>query len=122
MTEYDNSRSTKNCILCRGTETEWGLYPHWYGTFERPICKRCHDTEIRIWPSEYEVQIWVRDRSKRKNICCIGSFEILRDERHDLTQEARKNIEIGIRRALDKFEDELIKVLRTLRGKGEEVQ
>jgi len=100
--------------------TEWGIYPHWYGTIDRPICKKCYVR--RNWQkkhvpedakcdlcgkdtltvSKYGTQIWVRDK-KRKNVYyCKGCFVIIRDTGQIRSQEARKNIEMGIHKALGK--------------------
>jgi hypothetical protein len=121
----DNRQPPKVCVECGSTttsmeKTEWGLYPHWYGTFERPVCKKCY---VRIkWQekyvpkdvkcdrcgndtttvSKYGTQIWVRDR-KRKNVYyCKGCFVIIRDTGQNRPLDARKNIGIGIHKALDK--------------------
>jgi hypothetical protein len=101
-------------------QTEWGLYPHWFGTFARPVCKICHDMEA-VTVSQYEIQIWLRD-SNENDIYCIGCFEILIDARPDLAREARKNIELGILMASDKFEDELTQILSIFHGKEKEEQ
>lgn len=60
-------------------KTKWGLLPHWY------------------WR-----QVWVRDKKKKNVYYCKGCFVIIRDTGQVRSQDARKNIEMGIRNALDK--------------------
>jgi hypothetical protein len=124
------SKSTiKRCDICKSTttsleKTKWGYYPHWYKSsiygFERPICKNCYvrnqwqkkhvpkDAKCSrcgrstLTVSRYGTKIWVRDK-KRKNVYyCKGCFVIIRDTGQNRPQEARRNIGIGIHKALDK--------------------
>jgi DNA-binding transcriptional regulator WhiA len=121
----DNRHSTKVCVECGSTttsmeKTQWGIYPHWYGTFERPVCKKCYVR--RKWQekyvpkdakcfrckrstsvvSRYGTPIWVRDKNGKNVYYCKGCFVILRDTGQVRPQEARKNIGNGIHKALDK--------------------
>ena len=121
----DNRHSTKVCVECGSTitsleKTQWGIYPHWYGTFERPVCKKCYVR--RKWQekyvpkdaecfrckrstsvvSRYGTPIWVRDKNGKNVNYCKGCFVIIRDTGQIRSQEARNNIGLGIHKALDK--------------------
>jgi hypothetical protein len=42
-----NSDNNRKCSICYSEtsyseKTKWGVYEHWYGTREYPICKRCY--------------------------------------------------------------------------------
>jgi hypothetical protein len=52
--------------------------------------------------SKYGTQVWVRDKKKKNVYYCKGCFVIIRDTGQIPSQDARKNIEMGIRNALDK--------------------
>lgn len=120
-----NRHSTRVCVQCGSTttsmeETEWGIYPHWYGTFERPVCKKCYvrkKWQEKYVPkdakcdrcrrstsvvSKYGTPIWVRDKKRKYVVYCKGCFVVIRDTGQMRPQEARKNIGIGIHKALDK--------------------
>jgi hypothetical protein len=101
-------------------KTKWGIYPHWYGTFARPVCKRCYvrkkwqEKYVRkgvkcdrcgketLIVSKYGTQIWVRDKKKKNVFYCKGCFVIIRDTGLNRPEEARRNIGVGIHKALDK--------------------
>jgi hypothetical protein len=96
------------------------VVPHWYGTIEHPECKVCYVR--RKWQekyvpkdakcfrckrstsvmSGYGTPIWVRDKNRKGVFYCKGCFVIIRDTGQIRSQEARKNIGIGIHKALDK--------------------
>jgi hypothetical protein len=119
----------KRCHICKSTttsleKTKWGYYPHWYKSstygFERPICKTCYvrnqwrkkhvlkdATCVRCRRttsivSKYGYPIWVRDKKRKGVYYCKGCFVIVRDTGQLRPQEARNNIGIGIRNAMDK--------------------
>jgi hypothetical protein len=123
--DEDNRHSTKVCVLCGSTttlteETKWGLYPHWYGTSERPVCKKCYVRKQwqekhvpkgvkcdicgkeTLTVSKYGTQIWVRDEKRKNVFYCKVCFVIVRDSGRQRPQEARNNIGLGIHKALDK--------------------
>jgi hypothetical protein len=62
-------------------------------------CDRCRSTSI---VSKYGIPIWVRDKKRKDVFYCKGCFVIIRDTGQIRPQEARKNIGIGIHKALDK--------------------
>jgi|GEM_PF-1561355 len=128
-TEEHNKNRRKGCFLCRREtttleKTKWGLYPHWYKLHlegsDYPICKTCY---VRIkWQekhvpkdvtcdrcgketitvSKYGTPIWVRDKERNGVHYCKGCFAIIRDTGQIRSQQARKNVGIGIHKALDK--------------------
>ena len=124
-----NRHSPRNCFLCESAttsldKTKWGLLPHWYwreiNGSRRLICKKCYvrkKCQEKYVPngvkcdrcrketltvSKYGTQIWVRDKKRRNVYYCKGCFVIIRDSGQIRSQEARKNIGIGIRRAVKK--------------------
>jgi hypothetical protein len=43
----DNFTKIRKCSTCGNftsskEKTKWGLYEHWYGSSENPICKKCY--------------------------------------------------------------------------------
>lgn len=121
----DDRHCTKVCVECGSSttsmeKTKWGIYPHWYGTIERPICKKCYvrkKWQEKYVPkgvkcdrcgketlivTKYGTQIWVRDKKKKNVYYCKGCFVILRDTGQIRSYEARENIGIGIHKALNK--------------------
>src|SRR5690242_19965080 len=99
-------------------KTKWGIYEHWYGTAERPICKRCyvrgkwHEKyvpkntkckkcgELTKAVSKYGIPLWVRDRETEGLFYCKACFLIVRDTGKERPEMARKNIGDGIQLAL----------------------
>jgi hypothetical protein len=125
MTTASNEKHlTKTCSVCGSQttsmeQTQWGIYPHWYGTFEKPICKRCYvrarwkerfipkDAKctrcgnITTAVSGYGTPMWVRDRVKEGIYYCKACFVIIRDTGKERPELARKNVGRGIHMALE---------------------
>ena len=124
-----NRHSPRNCFLCESAttsldKTKWGLLPHWYwreiNGSRRLICKKCYirkKCQEKYVPngvkcdlcgketptiSKYGTRVWVRDKKKKNVYYCKGCFAIIRDTGQIRSQDARNNIEMGIRNALDK--------------------
>jgi hypothetical protein len=52
--------------------------------------------------SKYGTPTWVRDKKRKNKFYCKGCFAIIRDTGQRRPQEARTNIGLGIRKALEK--------------------
>ena len=113
QTKPDERPSIKKCSIC-GSETttmeqtKWGIYPHWYGTVDRPLCKKCYVR--RRWQekyilkdvrcikcgavttavSRYGIPLWVRHREKEGSFYCKACFVIERDTGKERPELARK--------------------------------
>ncbi|MBD0360159.1 MAG: hypothetical protein ICV56_05545 [Nitrososphaeraceae archaeon] len=40
---YNKRCSIWNCLTTYKHKNKWGVYDHWHGTSEHPICGRCYD-------------------------------------------------------------------------------
>jgi hypothetical protein len=120
----DENYSTKICSVCGSKttfmeQTEWGIYPHWYGTIENPVCKKCYvrnrwqekyvpkdvkctrcgNTTTAV--SRYGTPMWVKDRVKEGVYYCKACFVIIRDTGKERPKLARENVGRGIHSALE---------------------
>jgi len=123
------SLTPKKCNICDGTSTllentKRGLIPHWYhlqlNGSNRLVCKKCYvrqkwqekhvpKNEIcnlcrksTTVVSRYGTPIWIKANYGNNILLCKACYASTRDKGRHRPQEARNNIGIGIRKALDK--------------------
>jgi hypothetical protein len=122
MTALEVRGQIKVCSKCGSTntsmeKTRWGIYAHWYGTMDIPVCKKCY---IRIknqkllpknvccnrcsssksTVTQYGTLRWVRDKDSLGRYLCWSCYVTKRNSCKTYTVEQRNNIRKGILAAL----------------------
>src|SRR6266487_6683426 len=120
----ENSDQTKVCAVCGGSinyldKTKWGMRPHWrYDLYGKPMCGRCYaraNWKERLIPigvacdvckgtettnTKYGTPRWAKNRDRQGGYLCWPCYITKINTGRNLSEEARKNLSAGIRRAL----------------------
>jgi hypothetical protein len=118
----ENSDQTKTCAVCGSSTTyldksRWGFFPHWrYDSSGKPICGKRANWKKRLVPmgvtcdscktteptkTKYGTPKWAKNRDRKGGYLCWPCYITKINTGRNLSEDARKNLSAGIRRALD---------------------